>query len=180
MSNAPNLADVLRLRARELARVRAEVVQQEAIEVLEFRLAEERYALETRYLVEVYPLRDLTALPGTPCFLPGVLNVRGRMLAVLDLKKFFDLPETGLTDLHRVVLVRSDDMEVGVLADIVVGVHHVPVGQVQPAPPSLGICARYLRGVTAERLIVLDVDQVLSDPKIIVHDESEAAATALT
>ena len=81
------------------------------LELLEFRLASERYAVESRLVQEVHPLRDLTPLPCTPPFVLGIVNVRGRILPVLDLKKFFDLPERGLTDLHRIILVRGNDLE---------------------------------------------------------------------
>jgi purine-binding chemotaxis protein CheW len=144
------------------------------LELLEFGLAKERYALETRHITEVQPLRDLTPLPGTPQFLLGIVNVRGRIVPVIDLKKFFELPEHGLTDLHRVILVRGDDIELGVLADVTRGVIDVPLASLQPSLPTLtGIRAQYLMGVTQERVVVLDFERILSDPAIIVRQESE-------
>lgn len=175
MSDPAHEADeILRRRARALARPREQAIQEESLELLEFRLAHERYAVQTRYVLEVHPLRDLTPLPGTPPFLRGVLNVRGRILPVIEMKRFFGLPEAGLTDLHRVVQVRAGDMELGVLADVVVGVCRIPVNRIQPSPPTpLGIRADYLMGVTDDHLIVIDMRQVLSDPQIIVEDEAE-------
>lgn len=171
---ARNVDEVLRERARALAQPPERAVAEDAIELLEFRLAQERYALQTRFVLEVHPLRDLTPLPATPDFLRGVLNVRGRIVPVIDMKRFFGLPETGLTDLHRVVLVQGGDMELGVLADVVVGVRSVPLHRIQVSPPTpLGIRAEYLMGVTDDHLIVIDMDRVLSDPKIIVQDEAD-------
>jgi len=144
------------------------------LELLEFRLGLERYALETRHVQDVHPLRELTPLPCTPPFVLGIVNVRGRILPVLDLKKFFDLPEQGLTDLHRVILVRGNGLELGLLADVIVGVRSVAADDLQPSLPTLsGIRADYLKGVSVERLVVLDLDRILSDPKIIVHEEVE-------
>jgi purine-binding chemotaxis protein CheW len=143
--------------------------------VLEFRLAQERYAVESRYVREVHPLKDLTPLPCTPPFVVGIVNVRGRIVPVLDLKKFLELPEKGLTDLHRIILVRGEDFEVGVLADVIVGVRSIPVHSLQPSLPTLtGVRIEYLKGVTAERLVVLDLKRVLGDPRIIVNDKVEA------
>jgi len=140
--------------------------------LLEFRLARERYALENRWVQEVCPLKELTPLPCTPPFVLGIVNVRGRILPVFDLKKFFDLPEQGLTDLHRLIRVRGDDLELGLLADVIVGVRSLPVDSLQVSLPTLtGIRSDYLKGVTAERLVVLDLARILADPKIIVHDE---------
>ena len=164
---------ILRERARALARpVPSAPAPSTMLELLEFRLASERYALETRHVQDVHPLRDLTPLPGTPPFVLGIVNVRGRILPVLDIKKFFDLPEQGLTDLHRIILVRGNDLELGLLADVIVGVRSVSADSLQTSPPTFtGIRADYLKGIAAERLVVLDLDRILSDPKIIVHEE---------
>jgi purine-binding chemotaxis protein CheW len=104
----------------------------------------------------------------------GIVNVRGRILPVLDLKKFFELPEQGLTDLHRIIRVSGNDLELGLLADVIVGVRSIAVDSLQSSLPTLtGIRADYLKGVSDERLVVLDVERILSDPKIIVHEEVE-------
>ena len=174
MKTEPNNAkQILRARAQALARrpERAPVAGA-SLELLEFRLARERYALENRWVQEVCPLKELTPLPCTPPFVLGIVNVRGRILPVFDLKKFFDLPEQGLTDLHRLIRVRGDDLELGLLADVIVGVRSLPVDSLQVSLPTLtGIRSDYLKGVTAERLVVLDLARILADPKIIVHDE---------
>jgi purine-binding chemotaxis protein CheW len=97
--------------------------------------------------------------------------VRGRITPVIDIKKFFDLPDKGLTDLHRIILVRGGGLELGVLADVIVSVRRVPLASVQASLPGLtGIRAEYLKGVTAERLVVLDLDRLLADPKIDVNE----------
>ncbi len=172
----PEDREILRARARALSRPPERAAAAEAsLELLEFRLAQECYALETRHVHEVYPLKDLTPLPCTPPFVPGIVNVRGRITPVIDIKKFFDLPDKGLTDLHRIILVRGNDLEFGLLADQIVGVRTIPVDSLQPSLPTLtGIRADYLKGVTADRLVVLDLERILADPKIIVHEEVES------
>jgi purine-binding chemotaxis protein CheW len=143
-----------------------------ALELLEFRLAQESYALETRWVREVSNFKDLTPLPCCPSFVLGIVNMRGRILPVLDIKKFFDLPELGLTDLHRIVFVGGNDLEMGILADTIVGVRSIPATDLQPSLPTLtGIRGDYLRGVTADRLVVLDMARIFADPKIIVREE---------
>lgn len=169
--------------ARQILRARAQALRQApepaaaahtSLEVLEFHLAGERYALETHRVSEVYPLKDLTPLPCTPPFLIGIVNVRGRVVPVIDIKKFFGLPDQGLTDLHRIILVAGHDLELGLLADRVSDVLTIAVDSLQPALPTLtGIGADYLKGVTADRLVVLDLDRILADPKMIVHEEVE-------
>lgn len=167
--------EILRTRARALARTAEAAPEAGAmLDLLEFRLAQERYAIENRLVQEVSPFKELTLLPCTPAFIRGIVNVRGRILPVLDLKRFFDLPEVGLTDLHRVILVRGGDVELGLLADDITSLRMIPVSSVQPAPATLtGIRSDFLKGVTAERLIVLDLARILADPGIIVNEEVE-------
>src|SRR5688500_5335816 len=75
---------VLRTRAKALARrVEEKTRAEREYEVLEFLLAYERYAIETRYIREVYPLKDLTPVPCTPALVLGVINVRGQILSVI-------------------------------------------------------------------------------------------------
>jgi purine-binding chemotaxis protein CheW len=172
---APTAAEILRRRAQKLARpTDAAPATETLLEVLEFRLAQERYAVETGLVREVHPLRELTPLPCTPSFVLGIVNVRGRILPVFDLKRFFDLPAQGLTDLHRIIIVRRHDLEFGLLADVIVGVHSITVESLQTTLPTLtGIRADYLKGVTADALVVLDLTRLMADPKIIVQDEVE-------
>jgi purine-binding chemotaxis protein CheW len=169
-----DIAAVLQARAQALAR-RAEPAESgQTLEVLEFRLASERYAMETRYVRAVHPLRNLSPLPCTPAFVTGVVNLRGHIVPVLDLKKFFGLPEQGLTDLHRVILVGDGDFEFGLLADVDVGMRAIPADRIQPAPVTLdGVGADYLKGVMPDGLVLLDMATILADPRILVDESPE-------
>lgn len=172
-SETSTAKEVLRARARVLARPPERATLGEAsLEVLEVRLAGERYALEIRYVREVQPLKSLTPLPCTPPFVLGIVNVRGRIVAVLDIRKLFDIPEAGLADQGHLVLVSGNDLELGLLADVIVGVRTLSVATLQASLPTLtGIRSDYVKGVTAERLVVLDMARLLSDRKIVVHEE---------
>ncbi len=173
--STPEARQILHARAQALSRPPERAADAGAsLEVLEFRLAQERYAVETRFVREVHPLRDLTPLPCTPPFVLGIVNVRGRILPVFDIKKFFGLPDKGLTDLHRIILVHGNDLEFGLLADAIASTQAIPVDALQVPPATLtGIRAEYLKGVTAERVMVLDLERILADPKIIVREEVE-------
>jgi purine-binding chemotaxis protein CheW len=164
---------ILQERAQILAREPERTEGADAhIEVMEFLLAYERYAVESRYVREIYPLETLTPLPCTPSFVLGIVNVRGEILSVIDLKKFFDLPEKGLTDLNKIVVLESCDMLFGILADSITGVHGVPIIHLLPSLPTLtGIREKYLKGVTPERLAILDAAKLLTDENIIVREQ---------
>ena len=143
----------------------------EYTEVAEFILAEERYGIELKFIVEVYDLKDLTRLPCTPPFILGVMNVRGKIITVVDIKKLFELPDRGLTELNKVIIVHASGMEAGILADVISGVRSVPVSKIQPALPTLtGIRAEYIKGVTGDQLVILNMEHIFSDERIIVNE----------
>ncbi len=165
---------------REILKARAKALAKEEndkdgggsnIEIVEFILASESYGIELSYVSEVYPMRELTPLPGTLPFVLGIINVRGRIVSILDIRKFFDLPEKGLTDFNKVIILQGHNMELGLLTDVLVGVRKIPASELQPSLPTLtGIREQYLKGVTKERVVVLDAEKLLADKKIIVHD----------
>jgi purine-binding chemotaxis protein CheW len=168
--------NILRARAQALAREpeREEVVRG-GLEVVEFLLAHETYGVESSYVREVYPLRAFTPLPCTPSFVLGIINIRSQILSVIDLKKFFDLPDRGLTDLNKVIVVHDDRMTFGILADAVLAVRSIPLDDMQPSLPTLtGIREAYLKGVTSERLVILDAGKLLADTTLIVLEEVES------
>jgi purine-binding chemotaxis protein CheW len=119
----------------------------------------------------VYPLKSLTPIPGAPAFVLGLTNLRGEILSIVDLHAFFELPNPGLTDRSRVIVLRSPKMEFGILADAVMGTRRIGVDELQPALPTMtGIREDYLKGVTGERLIVLDASRLLASPAVVVNE----------
>ena len=168
----PDKRQLLHERAKLLARKPDAPSAAAQMEVIEFVLADEHFAVESAAVREVCPLKNLTPLPCTPPFVRGIINVRGQILTVIDLRRFFGLPETGLADLRRVIILRGEGLELGLLADAVLRVRTVARDTIQPSLATLtGIGAEYLRGVTDERLVILDEGRILADPKLIVQEE---------
>lgn len=167
--------EILRQRARALAHRTTEESRDEAtLEIVEFQLATERYGVETSFVQEVYPLRELTSLPGAPPFVLGIINLRGVILSVIDLKRFFELPTGGLTALNKVIVLASPTMQFGLLADAILGVRTIPVSSLQSSLPTLtGIREKYLKGIASDRFIILDAERLLGDSNIIVRQDIE-------
>jgi purine-binding chemotaxis protein CheW len=161
---------VLDERARALARRPLEDARAgRTIEAVTFSLANERYAIEAAVVREVVRLVHLTPVPGAGAFLAGVTNLRGEMLAVIDLRRFFDLPEKGLTDLSRVIVLGADRSEFGVLADQAHDIVRLGVEELLERPASGPEIAReYVRGVTEDALVVLDGAALLRDSRLYV------------
>jgi purine-binding chemotaxis protein CheW len=167
----------IRAKLKERARILAQEPEQikaasTTIEVITFTLAAETYGIESAFVREVYLLRDFTPLPGVPPYIFGIINVRGQILPVINLKQFFDLPEKGLGELNRVIILCDGQMEFGILADVVFGTQKIDIEDIQAVPFSVsGIGEKYLKGVTKEHIIVLDAENILNDKKIIVNEQ---------
>ncbi len=116
-------------------------------------------------------LEHLIPLPCTPAFVLGIVNLRGAILPVLDLKRFFELPVKGLTDLNKIIVLQSETIRFCILADEIVGVRHIWLGDVQSSLPTLtGVRKDYLKGVTPERVALLDAEKFLASENIIVRE----------
>lgn len=167
-------AAVLQARAAALAARAVAADTGATLEVVEFLLGGERYGIESRCVREVCPVREITPLPGTPEFVLGIVNVRGQVLTVIDLRRVLQLGARGLSDLNQVVIVRVDGREVGILADAIAGVRRLRETELQPAGAALaGGAVGRVRGLGPERLVVLDAAAVLNDAGLVVN---EAAA----
>ena len=166
---------MLKARADALAKTDQQGLEEkESLEIIEFSLAGESYGVEMDFVREVLSLKDFTPLPGAPPFVLGIINLRGEILSVVDLKKFFSLPERGLGELNKVIVIRNQQMEFGILADFIIGTRKIALEEINPTPPTVtGIGAEFLRGVTLDRLVVINAQRVLEDKEIIVQQDAE-------
>jgi len=167
---------VLEVRARRLAAMPEEAtdVADDGVRVLEFTLRGGRYAVDIDLVQEVCPLEQPTEIPCTPPFVMGVINVRGALLSLVDLNRFLDLPERGLVDRNRVIVLTHGAMKAGVLVDTIGAVTRVSDAEVQEAPLGISaMCREFVLGVTADRVILLDGVRLMTDSRFIV-DESVA------
>jgi purine-binding chemotaxis protein CheW len=165
---------VLRERARRLAAETTTLrAPEQVLQVIEFRLGGERYAVESAHVAAVAPLRQLVPVPGVPGFILGLAHVRGMLVAVLDLRVLFDLPRPALGDGGKLVLVGDGGREIGLVADEVPGAREVPIAGIG-APPTTFVDLRRdaLRGIALDGLAVLDAHALLGDARLVVDEET--------
>lgn len=144
----------------------------ETIELLAVSLAGERFGIDIAQALEAMPLRELIPVPCTPAFVLGVMNYRGRILAVLDLRPLLGLQGQGVKEDGKVVLVEAAGMTFGLYFDRVEGTLTVPARQVAPPPQGFGDLRLTLtRGLTEDLLTVLDVDALARAPEILVNEQ---------
>jgi purine-binding chemotaxis protein CheW len=164
---------ILEERARLLAKVPPTPPAAGAVlQVVTFALGDERYALETSHVREVVRLRDYAPLPGAPAFVFGAQNLRGEILAVMDLRPFFGVAQRETTDLSRVLVLGTERAEFGLLVDSAQEVVLVRREEVFETPPTVSGAGReYLLGVTGTALIVLDGSVLLRDGRLFYQGE---------
>ena len=142
--------------------------------VVLFGLGRERYAVETQFVREVVRFADFTPVPGTPEFVVGVANLRGMVIAIVDLHRFFGIPRKGVTDLSRVIVLGVDRVEFGILADVADGQTEIAADDILAPPGKIaGIASTYVRGVTREALIILDGMALLADERLTVEQTQQ-------
>jgi purine-binding chemotaxis protein CheW len=162
---------ILETRARAAAKAPEKPDDTEYLDILSFSLAGETYGVETCYVTKVCRLINFTALPCAPMFVSGVMNLRGRILAIIDLRNFFELSTPGLTEFNRVIVLKGDDNELGLIADSIEGICSVPASSLQEGLPTLtGIRERFLKGVTGGMLALLDGGRLLTDASLKVNE----------
>lgn len=144
----------------------------EELKVIVFTLANEEYGIEVDKVKTIERLSPITRVPNTPAFVKGVINLRGVVVPVIDLRGRFGLPETEPTENTRVIIVSAHDMEVGFIVDSANDVLDVMSDTIETPPEVVGgVKAKYLRGVAKigeERLLILlHLAEVLNKSEII-------------
>jgi purine-binding chemotaxis protein CheW len=164
---------VLHARVATLARpapALQETTAADSLEVLVFEVAGERYAVETAWVAQATPLLPVTAIPGVPNHVVGIVAFRGEPLAVLDLRSLLALPLARLAEPAGLVVLQGEAMEFALLAEAIVGVQRYPQASLERCLPGLGERrTSYLLGVAPDRTAILDAEQLLADSTLVVH-----------
>ena len=179
-SNTPSahVQRILEERARRTAQPPEAPVTGEMVDLVILVLGAERYGVDVRNVQEVLPLDDVTPLPGVPAFWAGLVNLRGHLYPLLDLRRFLDLParapapkDNGAApDAGKVALVAAAGLEIGLLVDDVLEVRQVLRAAIGPTLlEAMGPTRALTVGVTPDLLAVLNIEALLTDPRLIVQ-----------
>jgi purine-binding chemotaxis protein CheW len=155
----------LQQRARQYAALlpNAQADEVATASVLAFQLGRERYALDVMLVRSVRTAGRITAVPGVPYFYPGVVNLRGQITTVLDLRGFFDVQQRSPEPARELIIVQANALELALLAHHIEGVAQIPLSHIEPLPD-----VRYSRGVTSDGLVLLDILSLFEDERLIV------------
>jgi purine-binding chemotaxis protein CheW len=156
------------------------------MEYVSFRLGKEIYAVDIWHAREIVDAPPLSRLPNAPAWIPGLINLRGRILPVVDLKKKFGLADEPLRQSAQAYIVvvelpseQGEPMSVGMLADAVLEVFDVPASELDP-PPKFGarFSRDYLLGMAkraAGIVAIMDAPRVLADADAIVDADEQSS-----
>lgn len=164
---------LLKERARALARPVSEVAPSLSRSMVVFSLADERYALETQYVLAVTRVCDVVALPGAAPHVLGLASVQGELLVVFDLRVLMGLAQPARAEATRMLILGTKHAELAIIADAVHDVQPLRASELFPLPASTSEGDRpYLSGVTREAVSVFDGSALLGDPRLFVDDVS--------
>jgi purine-binding chemotaxis protein CheW len=150
----------------------------EEIKVIVFRLKDEEYGVEVNQVKSIERLEHITRVPRTPQFIKGVINMRGIVTPIVDLRRRFGIEEATYNETTRVIIVAIGEIEVGLIVDSANDVIDIPINAIEPPPEVVGgIEAVYLRGVAKldrRLLILLNLNKVLNTDEIKQLENIEA------
>ncbi|AFR70049.1 chemotaxis protein CheW [Brachyspira pilosicoli] len=142
-----------------------------SINLVTFRLGHNEYAIDIMQAKEIIKMEKITLIPNAPDYVEGVINLRGNIIPIVDLKKRFNLEENDGEKNTGIIIVKIDDVDMGIIIDAISKVVSIATSNIQPPPPMLsGIGQKYIKGVAKledKLLVVLDLE------KLIVGDDDE-------
>jgi len=138
---------------------------EEPLHIVSFRVGCEEFGLDILLVREIIGHQHLTRVPNSPDFVDGVINLRGQVVPVIALRKWFGIEPSPHAQQPRIVLLESQNMILGCIVDSVPEVLRIPAGAVLAPPPLAKAERKYVSGVAKlddRLLLLLDVDRILS------------------
>lgn len=141
--------------------------QNEPIQWVTFRLGDELYGINVMQVQEVLRMPDIVPVPGAQDYVIGIINLRGNVVTVIDLRNRFGLPPRDSEDSTRIIIIEADDQVIGIMVDSVAEVVELRSSEIEMAP-SVGNeeSARYIQGVCSRGgvlLILVDLNKLFTD-----------------
>lgn len=152
-----------------------EKLNQKEMKVIVFQLLDMEYAINVDIVQSIEKVLSITRVPKTPTYVKGVINLRGIVTPIVDLRERFGLASKEMDDSTRIIIVTLDEYDVGLIVDAANGVLDIPVDSIEPQPEVVGaIESDFISGVAKvgkHLLVMLNLDKVLEPVKRVTSDE---------
>jgi len=136
------------------------------MKVIVFQLVDNEYVIPVSQVQSIEKMMHITRVPKTPSFVKGVINLRGVVTPIIDLRERFGLKANPLDDRSRMIMIKMEDMEVGLIVDAANDVLDIPSSAIEPQPDVVGsIESEFIAGVAKldrRLLVLLQLDKVLN------------------
>ncbi|WP_434577249.1 chemotaxis protein CheW [Thermoanaerobacterium thermosaccharolyticum] len=136
-------------------------------QIVIFKLNDEEFCVDIMDVLEIIRMQTITKVPDVPSFVEGIINLRGTVIPIIDLKKRLKLKLTNYDDDTRIIIIKINEKSVGFIVDSVTEVLHVENGSIKEAPDIIaGIGKEYIESVVSyeDRLIInLDLEKILTE-----------------
>jgi purine-binding chemotaxis protein CheW len=153
----------------------------EIVQVVSFQLGSEEYGVDISQVQEIIRMVEITHVPRAPHFMEGVINLRGQLIPIIDLRTRFGMPRIDTTKSTRIVVTEIGTKRVGMVVDSVSEVLNIPMENVEDAPEMIaGVGTEYIQGVgkVGDRLIImLDLTMVINGEEKRELETLEAQAS---
>lgn len=140
------------------------------IQLVTFKVGEEEFGVDILKVQEIIRMMPITKVPNSPIFVEGVINLRGKVIPVIDMRKRFGMPVTGHNNETRIEVMDLQGQIVGFVVDAVREVLRIKESTVEPPPPVVaGIGSEFMKGVGKledRLLILLDLDKLLTESEL--------------
>ncbi|MBP2651064.1 MAG: cheW 2 [Firmicutes bacterium] len=150
------------------------------LQLVVFVLDTEEYGLSITKVQEINRIIPITKLPQTPDFVEGIINLRERVIPIIDLRKRFQLKISDYNENSRIIIVEVCGQTVGIIVDAVTEVIRLQESMIEPPPQNFILDAEYVDGVGKldnRLLILLDIDKVItSNEEILLNDFRQIGA----
>ncbi len=144
-------------------------VKEKEIQVIAFKLSEELVGVPIEQVIEITSNKDITPVPKAPSYVIGVMNLRGKIVPVINLKEHLGIPFTipeNIYQENKIVILETPKGEVGIIVDEIIGSIKFPEDEILPEPiGTIGIDVKFISGVVqldSELLIILNIESIFN------------------
>ncbi|MEN2769039.1 chemotaxis protein CheW [Ornithinibacillus xuwenensis] len=141
-------------------------MMEETVKIIVFTLNGQRYGADVKQVMSIEKMKEITKVPGTSEFIKGIMTLHGETVPVIDLKERLEIDQTEPSDLNRIVVVKVDNIQVGLIVDAATDVLDIDSSVIEEAKEMGGMVRKeYIKGVAkleSELLILLELGKVLA------------------